>query len=362
MVTCRPKVLILSVWMFNPYQKLLVSELNKLDVELREINSIKLLFINVVRWKPDILHIQQLHPFFASPLTVTSICRLGLLLLALIWAKLFRVKIVWTAHDLRGHKYHNSITQVGNFLVSRLAKTIITHCEAARYEVALNTKLEINSKFCVVPHPNFIGYYKNKIGRGESRQHLKINDSALVFLLIGWIRRNKGVLDLIDDFKRLKQNQVRLIIAGKAHDEDLDEDVRAQIMDHQNIYYINDFVPDDELQIYLNACDVVVLPYRDILTSGVALLAMSFGKACIAPRRGCLSEVLDDEGAILFDPDTNDGLLSALNSAQTRRLELEHMGAHNRKVTELWTWEKMAGQTHAVYMDMLGRKSYPPGG
>ncbi len=362
MVACRPKVLILSVWMFNPYQKLLVNELIKCGVELKEINSITLLCINVVRWKPDVLHIQQLHPFFASPLTVTSFCRLGLFTFGLIWARLFGVKIVWTAHDLRAHKYHNNITQVGNFLVSRLAKAIITHCEAARHEVAVSTKLQNNSKFYVVPHANFIGYYKNEIGREESRQRLNIGDSAFVFLLSGWIRRNKGVLELIEGFKQLKQDQVQLIIAGKAHSEDIDADVRAQIMDRRNILYLNGFVPDDELQVYFSACDVVVLPYRNILTSAVALLAMSFGKACVASRRGCLSEVLGDEGAILFDPDTNDGLLSALKRALAQRLELDRMGAHNKKVAELWSWEKMAGQTNVVYMDMLGRKSDAPGG
>ncbi|WP_242482112.1 glycosyltransferase, partial [Trichormus variabilis] len=71
-------------------------------------------------------------------------------------------------------------------------------------------------------------------------------------------------------------------------------DMLLQKIDNEpNIKFIPGFVPSEKLQIYLNACDVVVFPYRDILTSGAVMLAMSFGRACIAPRKGCIAEVLD---------------------------------------------------------------------
>jgi len=49
-----------------------------------------------------------------------------------------------------------------------------------------------------------------------------------------------------------------------------------------------DFIPDNDIQIYMNAADIIVLPYLDILNSGVAILAMSFGKPVIAPRTGSI--------------------------------------------------------------------------
>ena len=63
------------------------------------------------------------------------------------------------------------------------------------------------------------------------------------------------------------------------------------------------FVPDDELQVYLRAADVVATPFLEILTSGSVLLAMSFERAVIAPRRGCVAETVGDDGGILYDAD-----------------------------------------------------------
>ncbi len=50
------------------------------------------------------------------------------------------------------------------------------------------------------------------------------------------------------------------------------------------------YVPDDRLDLFLNAADRVVLPYTEILTSGAAILAMSFGRPIIAPDRGALRD------------------------------------------------------------------------
>ena len=76
-----------------------------------------------------------------------------------------------------------------------------------------------------------------------------------------------------------------------------------------------DFIPDEDIQVFLNACDVFVLPYKDITTSGAALLGMSFGKPIIAPNISSFKEVLSAENGILYDTEKIDGLLSALNEA-----------------------------------------------
>ncbi len=60
-------------------------------------------------------------------------------------------------------------------------------------------------------------------------------------------------------------------------------------------------IPDDQMQVYLRAADAVVLPYRDVLSSGSAILAMTFGQPVIAPAIGCLPESLGSEGTILYD-------------------------------------------------------------
>ena len=55
-----------------------------------------------------------------------------------------------------------------------------------------------------------------------------------------------------------------------------------------------------------------MLPFRDILTSGSAILALSHGRPVIAPAIGCLPETLPADAAILYDPDAPEALGAAL--------------------------------------------------
>jgi beta-1,4-mannosyltransferase len=88
------------------------------------------------------------------------------------------------------------------------------------------------------------------------------------------------------------------------------------------------FVPDADVQRFLKAADFVVLPYRDVLTSGGALLALSFGRPLVVPRRGCLAELERERCAIAYNPDDPGALRAALATAAA--------------VTDLEPWQRCA--------------------
>jgi glycosyltransferase involved in cell wall biosynthesis len=105
-------------------------------------------------------------------------------------------------------------------------------------------------------------------------------------------------------------------------------------------------VDDARIQYFMNASDAVVLPYRRSLTSGAAVLAMSFARPCIAPRIGCFGEMLDERGAFLY---RRGGLRDAMEEAMRRRDELPAMGEYNRARAAAWSWDAIAARTLAVY-------------
>ena len=156
---------------------------------------------------------------------------------------------------------------------------------------------------------------------------------------------------MIDNFNQLSTDETDLINAGKVWNDSLEQgDLLKQKTSENNcIKFIPGFVPNDKIQLYMNACDVVVFPYRDILTSGAVVLAMSFGKACIAPRIGCISEVLDDSGAFLYDPENEKGLSQAIKSSINKKYELASMGKYNYQLAEKNNWNYIANLTHQVY-------------
>lgn len=352
------KVVFFPEWPNNPYQKLLIEHLEKLGVQLEHYSysgTISLLTV-LVRSKPDVLHIHSLYPFFLSLSTLKSIIRLVISLCQLLILRLMGVKIVWTAHDLKHHESkYPKLDRIFTTVVARLTHAIIAHGETAKQKVIKALHLRNGDKIFVIPHGNYLDYYENRIDQAEARKALGIPDTSLVLLFLGLIRPYKGVPDLINAFKHLHHDGVHLVIAGKVANDELVEQIKQKTMGHDNIKFMPGFVADEKIQVYMNASDIVVLPYRDILTSGSTVLAMSFSRVCIAPHRGCISDMLNDSGAFLYDPDVEEGLLEAMNRAVQKKADLLQMGEYNRQLAEQWSWNRIAEKTLEVYQWCLNR-------
>ena len=112
-------------------------------------------------------------------------------------------------------------------------------------------------------------------------------------MFLGLIRPYKGVEDLIEAFLKISNSNTRLLIAGRVfginnYESRLNELTKSNC----RIKLFLDFIPDEDIQVFLNACDIFVLPYKDITTSGAAFLAMSFGRPIIAPNISSFKEVI----------------------------------------------------------------------
>ncbi|HEY8416200.1 MAG TPA: glycosyltransferase, partial [Thermaerobacter sp.] len=124
-------------------------------------------------------------------------------------------------------------------------------------------------------------------------------------------------------------------------------EIEAAMEGDGRIRPVLEHVPDGDIQLYMNAADAVVMPYEEIFTSGTVVLAMSFGRAVVAPRQGCLAEVVDGEGGILYDPADPAGLEGALRRALAA--DLAAMGRHNRERAAHWDWDTIARMTRDAY-------------
>lgn len=343
------KLIFLPLWTSdNPYQKLLIEQLEKLGVEMGEENTRTISLLG--QQKPDILHLHWLHPYFQGSNQFYSLFKVVKFIGKLALFRLAGIKIVWTAHNLKNHESLNPLSdKLCTALVAKLCHAIIAHCESAKDEVISTFYLKNKDKIFVIPHGNYVNFYQNSISRAEARRQLHILESTLLLLFLGGIRPYKGVIELIESFKHLRQDGLQLLIAGRPLNNEFGELVQQKIAGQDNIKLIADFIPETQVQVYMNACDVVVFPYRDILTSGAVVLAMSFGRACIAPRKSCMGEVLDRSGAFLYDPDEESGLLQAMSNAINMKADLLDMGKHNRQLVEKYSWERIAGMTLDVY-------------
>jgi len=354
------KVLFLPWWSRNPYQELLVKHLQRLNVEVKSFphSSIILLSPEILRYSPNVIHFHTLYPFFHYANKFTLPLKFIVFFSQIVLLRLLGVRIVWTVHELQNHeKWQIRSEQLFGICLARFASAIFTHCEAAKQEVMQSLYLQRSDKICVIPHGNYIGYHENQIDRVEARRILGIPENGTLLLFLGIIRLYKGVPELIDAFKQLPQNNSYLAIAGKAVTPEIAAQIQQAIAGYDNIKFFPGYVADDRVQVYMNACDAVVLPYRDILTSGSVILAMSFGRACIAPCRGCVGEVLDRSGAFLYCPSDRHGLLKAMKCALQHKSQLSQMGKYNRQLVEQWNWQQIATMTLKTYQHC---QSYRP--
>lgn len=351
--------LFLSQWVFNPYQKLLARQLRGFGVRVAE-RSIRKSFLRraLFQYKPDILHLQNIHPLTRKSRGWAAFLDLLLFLSRLIFLRAAGIKIVWTAHELRSHRPRNPrLERIGTILTAGIAHAVIAHCEKARAEVLKQPFLGRKDKVFVVPHGHYIGYYDNEISRAQARMALGLPPESFVFLFFGWIERYKGIAELIHAFERMQSDAAYLVIAGNSRKTKFADMIHERVARQARIKFFLGFIPENEIQIHMNACDVVVLPYRDVLTSGAVILAMSFSRPCVAVRRGCIGDVLNESGAFLYERHSEEGLLRAMECAMQKRHELAGMGRYNQERACQWGWDRVAQKTIDVYRWVAKRTS-----
>lgn len=148
--------------------------------------------------------------------------------------------------------------------------------------------------------------------QAAARQVLGIAVDAHVVLFFGFVRRYKG-LDTILNAMRRSTRAYTLLIAGEWWD-----DVRSilqPLVTHPELVprlIIHDhYIPNEQVANYLQAADVLVLPYRSGSVSGVATLAASIGLPIIASTSGAIAQ---QPGTIATIPaDDIDGWAVALD-------------------------------------------------
>ena len=191
----------------------------------------------------------------------------------------------------------------------------------------------------------------------EGKRRLGIPPDSLTFGFLGRVQPYKGLLDLVSAFRKIAPPDARLVIAGKTSGRDSQRVLLDAIGNDERVITRLEYVPDVDIQLYLNALDVAVFPFRDVLTSSSVLLAMTFGKPVIAPALGCIPETITEAGGILYSADDANGLGSAIGQAARRRSELSTMGERNRRQAGEWTWDRMAAETIEVYNAVIGRSA-----
>jgi glycosyltransferase involved in cell wall biosynthesis len=315
----------------NPYCELLYDHVRRLGVDVVAGDS-GLRFLWRARRRVAALHIHWPERHFRSGSFRSALAFAA----RLCAARALGHRLVWTVHNAHPHDDATRGARLVRRTLLRLARLVV-HCESARAELG-----PAGAGAVVVPHGSYAGHYPNRIGRAAARGRLHLEPEARVFLALGQIRPYKGLDVLVRAFETLEDDAARLVVAGEPVTP-----AAVPVSDDPRIQVVPMRIGDDDLQVFLNAADVMVLPYRSVLTSGAAMLAFSFGRGVVAPRLGCLAELERSGAAILYDPAAPDGLAGALR--QTLGADVGALGARARRLASAVSWETIARRHLAVY-------------
>lgn len=338
----------------NPYQRLLAEHLRAEDVAVCPLPGGARFSSQPGPWRDaSVLHFHWFDKYLIGRNGLWTSLKIMSMRRQLSRLRGRGVKFVWTAHNLVNHQ-KQCVEQEKTFMHWFLGccDAVIAHADSARDMVVDHYSMVhgLADRVHVIPHGHYIGCYPNEMDRAAARQSLALPDDKFVFLFIGQVHPYKGIMELIDAFDSVAGDDAVLMIAGKPSSDAFEKRIDARISaDDQRIRFKPGFVPDERLQDYLNAADVVVLPFTEILTSGSAVLAMSFAKPVIAPQRGCLPEVLRGQEMLLYDPDDQEGLNKALRTATDQREKLTAFGSANCDRAGQWDWSMVARRTAEVY-------------
>lgn len=285
----------------NPYQKLLYEAINNTyNVNIRgyKPNFFSKETLEKNKVYCNVLHLHWLHSF----MDFSSDSGNKKFISTLNYAKEMGYRIIYTAHNIISHDtiYHNREIEWRKEAM-QYVDYILAHGSFARS--GLIAQLDVSKeKIYIVPHGLYTNYYKNTLSKTETRERLQIPNDSFVFCFFGNIKPYKGLDELIKIYNTLsiKYNSSILLIAGKCNTNSELTKIKKNIAMNKSIIFKSDFIQDDDIQLYMNSADCIILPYKNILTSGILMLALSFNKPVIAPNTGILPEILTDKQGFLF--------------------------------------------------------------
>jgi glycosyltransferase involved in cell wall biosynthesis len=141
------------------------------------------------------------------------------------------------------------------------------------------------------------------------RSQFGLPEDQAVLLFFGFVRPYKGLDVLLDALPIVRRRMpIHLFVVGEMWDRTTPYLSHIQRLGIEAcVTLVNRYVPNEELESYFSAADVVVLPYRSATQSAVIQLAFGFDKPVITTDVGGLAEAVTDgvNGLIVPPADPN---------------------------------------------------------
>lgn len=298
------------------------------------------------RDSPDIVHYQWL-PF------IEKMWPLELLNLKL--SKNRGAGIVYTVHNVLPHdtqrRYRNAFRRI-----YKIPDAIICHTRESKDQLVDDFEVP-SGRIWVIPH----GPLSNEVTfapQEEAKNCLQIDSETPICLLFGFIRPYKGIEFLIDSWKYIKKRapSARLVLAGQpesGYGEILINKIEALDLQRE-IDTRFKFLPQGQLNLLIQAADILVYPYREITQSGALLTGLTTGKPIVATNVGGFGEIIQHgRTGILVEYGDEEGMAEELAQLLRNPEKRKQLGrAAQEMVDTEYSWDAIALKTLECYQSV----------
>jgi beta-1,4-mannosyltransferase len=201
-------------------------------------------------------------------------------------------RVVTTIHNARSHEARRPrLEAIVWSAVGRATTDVHLLSAASAPEVLADHPRLAEARRHVIPHGNYRPVLGALEDRAAARERLGLAGASRVFVLYGRLRPYKGADELLHAFAGLHDPSARLVLAGEIPDAAYAARLRDAVAADLRVRLLPGHVGDGDLQTLIRASDAVLLPYRKILNSGSALLALSAGRRVVLPRTPTFEEL-----------------------------------------------------------------------
>ena len=275
-------------------------------------------------------------------------------------------RIVLTAHNVNIRKRDNCdswFNRLSLRIQYHLAHHIFVHTERMKSELLADFGVP-ETKISIIPFGINNTAPNSSMTTIDAKRTLGLRSNNKVMLCFGQIAPYKGLEYLVDAFSELakRDETYRLIIAGKVKPGQTEywnkirRKIDESVFQDQIIVRIQ-HIPDEEVELYFKAADVLIVSYIHIFQSGVPFLAYSFGLPVIATDVGSLREdIVEGKTGFVCQPRDSSDLAGTIDryfkselfrDLENRRLEIKEYA------NERYSWDKVAAITTAVYSNLV---------
>jgi D-inositol-3-phosphate glycosyltransferase len=288
--------------------------------------------------------------------------------LLMLYYKLLRKRIVFTAHNVNARKRDSNdswLNQLSLKVQYNLSDHVFVHTNGMKDQLVADFRIP-EEKIGVIPFGINNTVPNTSLSSAEAKRCLGVSSSDKIMLFFGNIAPYKGLEYLVAAFSALlkRDRSYRLLIVGKPKGPpSYWNEIRRTIVNGDigdRVIEKIEYVPDEATELYFKAADVLILPYAHIFQSGVLFLSYSFGLPAIAADVGSLrSEIIEGQTGFIFKPQDSSDLADKIDKyfngelfghLESRRLEIK------KYANERYSWNKVAAITTPVYSNLLSSR------